>query len=266
MQSKIPEKEIIECSKNIVALAPMLIFDLAEKADKSKDFYLRNCIAKASSLLDSILSLYQKEYYDNALILYRSLLDRLVHVYYLSKNDLFQEFKFETLIANFEHVNNARSDQSLEGILEDPLFQISKEERKKYRKYKQNSEGWNKPDPKTVLKENDLGFLYKFGYDYASRRVHPTYFDGYSEFHTLTKLEPNPYDKFEDQTIINNSVLITSVLIPECLTNSNFGFRRVVFDYFKSIHNLLHGKGDKDYRKRFAKIAKLFKQEVSLSK
>lgn len=266
MQSKIPEKEIFECSENIVALAPMLIFDLAEKTDKSKDFYLRNCIAKASSLLDSILTLYKKDYYDNALILYRSLLDRLVHVYYLSKHDLFQEFKFETLIANFELVNNARSNQSLEGILEDPLFQISKEERKKYQEYKQNSDGWNKPDPKTILKENDLGFLYRFGYDYASRRVHPTYFDGYLEFHTLTKLEPNPYGKFDNQTIINNSVLITSVLIPECLTKFSFSFRNVVFDFFKSIHNLLTDEGDKDYKNRFAKIAELFNQEVALSK
>ncbi|GAA5521267.1 DUF5677 domain-containing protein [Aliifodinibius salicampi] len=266
MQSKIPEKEIFECLKNIVAVAPMLIFDLAEKTEKSKDFYLRNCIAKGSSLLESILILYKKEYYDNALILYRSLLDRLVHVYYLSKHDSFQEFKFETLTANFEHVNNARSDQSLEGILEDPLFQITKEEWKKYQEYKQNLDGWNKPDPKKILKENDLGFLYKFGYEYASRRVHPTYFDGYPEFHTITKLEPNPYDKFDNQTIINNSVLITSVLFSECLTKSSFSFRQIVFDYFKSIHNLLHDDSDKDYKNKFVKIAKLFNQEVELSK
>lgn len=266
MQTKVTDKEIFDCSDNLKAVASMLVFDLAEKATTPKDFYLRNSIAKSVSLLDSIITLYRRGYVDNAIILYRALLDRLIHVLYIDDNDLYQDFRFETLISNFEHVSNARSNENFRKLLKDPLFQISKEERKQYEEYKQSSKGWIKPDPKQVLKDNELGPLYKVGYDYSSRRVHPNYFDGYQEFHELTGLNPNPFEKFEDEIIINNSLLISAVLISRCISHSSFKFRRVVIDYINSIINFLHGEGDKNYQVHFLKISKMFKEEVDLSK
>jgi hypothetical protein len=266
MQTKVTEDDIFECSDNLKTVASMIIFDLSDKSKIPKDIFLRNCIAKSASLLDSIILLYKRRYFDNTLILFRALIDRLIHVIYIENNDLYQDFRFETLISNFEHVSNARSNEEFKKLLKDPLFQISKEERQNYKQFKKSSKGWSKPDPKQILKENDLGFLYKFGYEYSSRRVHPNYFDGYPEFHVLTGLKPDPFEKFEDQIIINNSLLISAVLINRCISYSSFNFRNIVFDYFSSVINFLNGEGDKSYKMSFLKISNMFREEIELSK
>lgn len=265
MQTKVTDKEIFDCSDNLKAVASMLVFDLSEKATTPKDFYLRNSIAKSISLLESIIILYKQGYVDNAIILYRALLDRLIHVLYIEENNQYQDFRFETLITNFEHVHNTRSNEDFRKLLKDPLFQISKEERKQYEEYKKSSKGWIKPDPKQVLKDHELGALYKVGYDYSSRRVHPNYFDGYQEFHLLTGLKPNPFDKFEDEIIINNSLLITTVIISRCISYSSFKYRRVIIDYLDSIITFLNGGAENQYQVAFFKIQNMFRDELELS-
>src|ERR671915_248673 len=80
-----------------------LLLKLAEKVSSKKDIYLRNSIAKNISILRSIEILCDQKQFNQAYILFRSLLDRLVYIYYLSDKNLFDSFEEWTFIKVYEH-------------------------------------------------------------------------------------------------------------------------------------------------------------------
>ena len=63
--------------ENFQVFIKLLLFELAEKCEDKKDIFLKNALAKTSSLLNSIDNLYKSENYFNGWILYRALTDRL---------------------------------------------------------------------------------------------------------------------------------------------------------------------------------------------
>src|SRR5205085_9718786 len=209
------EKNQTENIERIAVISKWLLLRLAEKAESHRDIYLRNAIAKNISLLRSIETLFNQQQFNQAYILFRSLLDRLVYVYYLHDNNCFEKFEEWSFIKSYEHRNNAKADERFKKVLDDPLFKSIPTESRRYSELKAKNVTWEKPDPKTVLKNKGLDFLYKFGYDYASMHTHPMASDGDFEFHQLTGLEPNPHKDFGYSELSLNAVLISTLLLQE---------------------------------------------------
>ena len=84
------ERDNIE---RLEVISKWLLLRLAEKAVLKRDIYLRNTIAKNIALLRSIEFLFDQKQFNQAYILFRSLLDRLVYAYHLNDNNLFETFE-----------------------------------------------------------------------------------------------------------------------------------------------------------------------------
>jgi hypothetical protein len=228
----------------IEVISRWLLLKLAEKADQKRDIYLRNAIAKNISLLRSIETLFDNKQFTHAYILFRSLLDRLVYVYYLSDNNLFDSFEEWSFVKSYEHRNNAKADERFQRVLNDPLFKSIPIESHRYSELKNKGLTWEKPDPKSVLKKRGMDFLYKFGYDYASTHTHPMASDGDFEFHQLTGLEPNPHKDFTYEELSLNSVLISTLLMQEILNAMTFKFLDICYTFLDEVRKEINNESN----------------------
>jgi hypothetical protein len=96
--------------------------------------------------------------------------------------------------------------------------------------------------------------LYRFGYDFASRLVHPMATDGHEDFYRITKLDPAP--DFPDQrSVLSNTLLVATMVVQEALNASSFRWRRVLFDFLDETRRGV-GTGSKGYREPFVKIGR----------
>jgi hypothetical protein len=260
MSKELNYAEIIE---KIEVLDKWLLLKLANDATSQKDRYLRNSIAKSITLLKSINSEYSRQSYNEGWILFRSLIDRLVYIYYLKDNNKFEEFEEWSFIKFFEHQNKARADERFRRVLNDKNFAISKDDSNRYNNLKKKNIKWEKPDPMIILNSKGLDFLYKFGYDYSSRQAHPMISDGECEFYFLTGLEPNPYKAFDNDILIKNAILVTTMIQQDILNYLSFGFRAIIYSFLEQIRNQINGiETELDFT--FFKILKLIEANVSL--
>ena len=247
----------------IEVLDKWLLLKLAIDATSTKDRYLRNSIAKSITLLKSINYEFTRQSYNEGWILFRALVDRLVYIYYLKDNDKFVEFEEWSFIKQFEHQNKARSDERFRRVLNDKIYAISKEDSNRYKSLKNKNIKWEKPDPMVILSSKGLDFLYKFGYDFSSRQTHPMSTDGEYEFYFLTGLEPNPYRAFDNEILIKNAILVTSMIQQEILNYLSFGFRAIIYFFLEQIRNQINGI-DTELDFTFFKILKLIEANVNL--
>ena len=195
-----------------------------------KHYYLRNSIAKNISLVKSIELLSENKQFNEGWILFRSLVDRLVYIYYLRENSNYQDFKDWTYLKTYESIHNARADELTHNVRNNPLFNLDKEDKAKHKELKEKKINWNKPRPQNVLKKEDLNLIYKFGYDYASMRTHPMYNDGDEEFHNITGLKPNPYEKYNHDELLPNSILLSTMILQETLNSYDFKFITLIYN------------------------------------
>ena len=152
-------------------------------------------------------------------ILYRSLIDRLVYLYYLLDNDKFLELDEWTFIESFEHRNSAKADERFKHLVNKPLFKKIEGDGRTDNDLKKKKTNWIKPDPFQILEAKGLDFIYKFGYDYASKHTHPMSWDGELEFYFTTGLEPNPHREIDQTHLINNSMLVSSIILNLVISN-----------------------------------------------
>ena len=225
--------EIIE---QIEAIGKWLLFQLANENEPLKHTYLRNNIAKVISLLNSIQILNRQENFNDAQILFRCLIDRLVYIFHLEENNNYEDFENWTFIKSYSHIHNARADQQVQNIKRNPLFQLSKENTNRYYELKKlKKDKFEKPKPETTLKKEGLSFIYKFGYNYASMHTHPMFFDGKEEFYQLTGLLPNPYEKYHNDDLLPNSILVSLIILQEILNSINLRFIYLIYDFIDEL-------------------------------
>lgn len=260
MSSIIDYKDIIQKTD---AITRWLLLSLAAKAQNKKDIFLRNSMARCHALLESISLLYYNDSFHNGWILYRALLDRFVYLVYLEKTDSYEEFEAWSFVKSYEYNNSARSNEKFKRVLDDPFFEISKINTKKYYSLKENAKKFVKPDPESILKEIGLEFLYKYGYDYSSRHTHPMFEDGLLEFHSLTGLEPNPYKGYNHENLIKNSILINKTCQQEILNNLSFRFRKITYNYLDSIMSALEYNMD-EFNIAVYKVMSAIENDISL--
>lgn len=251
--------EVIEKTEVIIK---WLLLNLADKVVTSKDIYLRNSIAKSSSLLSSIEKLHIQSSYNDGWVLYRSLIDRLIHIYYLCNNNLFKQFEDWTYIQKYEYMNNARADEKFKRVLKDPGFKIDKNESTKYRELKNKGIKWVKPNPREILKNKGLDFIYKFGYDIASMDTHPMATDGEEEFYKITGLEPNPYKKLNHEILLKNSILVTSLIYQVIFNNLDVKFRGLLYSFIEETRKCINSEPN-EFEIKYAQLLKLAEERIN---
>jgi hypothetical protein len=218
-----------------------LLLRLAEAATAKKDIYLRNAIAKNISLVRAIQVLFDTGQFNQAYILFRSLLDRLVYLFSLNDNDAYDTFEEWSFVKTYEHRNNAKADERFRRVLDDPLFKSLPSESRRYTDLKHKNSKWIKPDPETVLKKHGFDFLYKFGYDYASMHTHPMAGDGDFEFYQLTGLKPNPHEAFSYSELSLNTILISTLLMKAIFNHLSFKFMAICYTFLDEICKKANG-------------------------
>lgn len=225
-----------------------------------KDVYFRNCIAKTVSFLKTIDLLFCVEKYNEGWILYRSLIDRLVYLYYIIDNNNFIEFDEWTFVKLYEFRHNAKVDGRFKRLLLNPKFKTPKGDTNTYKEYKGRL-NWVKPNPLDILKSKDLDFIYKFGYNYASMHTHPMAWDGSKEFHNLTGLEPNPNDINKDNLLIKNSLLISSMIFNLIITNIQVEMPRFYLEFMSEFRKFAFGL-ENNFSSKYQETFELFKKEA----
>src|SRR5690606_16683114 len=103
-------------------------------------------------LTKSIEVLIKNDLVNESWVIYRSLLDRLVYLIHLRNTDQFQSFDDWSFRLKYEYNNNAKSDETIRQYQPKIKFTPDDENKARYKKLIKEKPKFNKPDPKTVLK------------------------------------------------------------------------------------------------------------------
>lgn len=241
---------------SLYAVSGMILFSFAKHDCDIKNTIIRNFVARASMMLKAIFKLWEISDYQDTWVIYRTLLDRLFHLHHLGEKNEFIEFDNWSFYKQHNSQNKVRSDKDFEHEAVGWVYNLTEEQKLRMKTLIQNPPKWRRPKIEAVAKSMGLEFLYKYGYDFASRHVHPMSDDGQQDIFTITKLEPAP--KFPDwSSVLSNSILINSLLLYEALNYSSFRWRSLLWDYIKHIESFLH-EGNEEYQKTYLKLASMF--------
>ncbi|MCL5882977.1 MAG: DUF5677 domain-containing protein [Actinobacteria bacterium] len=235
--------------------AVLILFSFAEHGAGTKNVIIRNFIARTNASLKAIRELWKLKDYQDCWIIYRCILDRLFHLYFLAKTDSFEQFERWSFKQQYEFNNKVKSDQEFKHRF-DPAYEVTQKDKNRYAEICKNPVQWKRPFAEEVAKENKLDFLYKYGYDYASSHVHPLANDGFEDFLFQTKLKDENYSFIDHRVVINNSCLVASMLVQEGLNVSNLVWRAFIYDFLDDFRKYLED-GSADYKMTFYKIGKL---------
>jgi len=244
------------------AVSSLLLFEFARENRNEKDIIIRNFIARSDMMTRAVFRLWELEDYQDCWIIHRCLLDRLFHLWQLHQNDEFEIFEAWSFLEQFNAINRVRSDPEFSGALKSKLFNITSEQIERARTLAKNPPVWRRPKGEVAAKSLDMGFLYRFGYDFASAHIHPMADDGQQDFYTLTKLEPAP-DFPEHRVVLSNTLLVATMLVQQGLNSSTLSWRSLVYDFLDNLRRML-GNGDEEYKISFVKIGKMIEQRMRL--
>jgi hypothetical protein len=237
--------------------ATIILFSLVNHSTGVRDNIIRNFIARSVTTLKGITRLWEIEDYADCWVLNRCILDRLFHLRALAKDDAFDLFEKWSFKRQYDSKNRIHSDPEFKGTLNPDFFRDLRTKKKRYDKVSKERIQWERPEAKDIAKEMGLGFLYKYGYDYASSRVHPMANDGEEDFLRLTKLKLSGGNVLVDQrSVISNSCLAVAILIQEGLEDSNLAWENIIFNFLRDFVSFLKD-GSKIYMATFSTIASL---------
>lgn len=245
----------------------MLVFSFDIGSPLDKDAILRNFLAKSISQLMTISALNRLGQTLDCFIIYRSMVDRLAHLYFLERSNTYKEFEEWSFVKQFDLNNNSLSDTNFKDRIEKEFFKPSDLKKARYKELKEQGVNWKRPDIEKEFKQKDLYFIYKFGYDYASSHVHPMANDGMIEYFNLI---PNPpreiveHEKHQSHLITKNSTLVASLIVNECLNNSSLKWRAIVFNFIDSFRKAINDLQN-EFELDFAKIKQFIDENQPLA-
>jgi hypothetical protein len=111
-------EQYAQAAEALHVLSGMLLFEFARRADPgiTRDLIARNFIARADTMVRSILQLWEMKDYADCWILHRALLDRLFHLHELSQKNQFDAFDDWSFKMLYEAAGRLRSDPALKGF------------------------------------------------------------------------------------------------------------------------------------------------------
>jgi len=246
------------------AISGFLLFEFARENTKNKDIIIRNFIARSDMMTRAVFSLWDLQAYQDCWIIHRCLIDRLFHLWQLQQGDEFEVFEAWSFLEQFKAINRVRSDPEFSGALNSKFFNMTPEQKERASMLQKNPPIWRRPKAEVAAKGLDMGFLYRFGYDFASSHIHPMANDGQHDFYTITKLEPVP-DFPEHRIVLSNSLLIATMLVQQGLNSSTLSWRSLVYDFLDDLRRMLD-TGSEDYKISFLKLGKMIEQGMRLCK
>lgn len=229
----------------------IVLKSLTENSADVRDVIIRNFIAKGLTCSRSILHIWKLGDYDNCWSIYRIMLDRLFHLQSLWDKNEFETFEKWSFVEQYKVRQDAHSDPELRKKVYPKRISFTPDEKRRYSELSKENIKWVRPKAETVAKNQDLSFLYKYGYDYASTLVHPMATDGASDFEQLTKdiITVPP----ESLSVLQNAMLAELMLIQMGLNASSLRWRTIIYDFLDHCSSALNNYNQK-YRFTFVKI------------
>lgn len=229
----------------------IVLLSFAKHGQGLRDTVARNFIARGMSCTQSIYAVWRAGSEQDAWILHRSLLDRLLHLHHLGETDGFSEFEEFSFLSMYKARHQLLSDPDMSAKVPTSLKELQKTDRPRYDSISAKQMRWRRPKAEAVAKRMDLGFLYRFGYDYASMHVHPMSGDGEADF---TRLISAPHVvTVPDATVVRNSILVQSMLVQEAFNVSKMRWRAIAYDFLDEIRTFV-GTGDPQFHGTLYKI------------
>jgi hypothetical protein len=247
-------------------LVPILLLEFARYADSDsiRNEMARNFIARADMTVHSVFRLWEARDYTNCWILHRGLIDRLFHLDDICQNDGFQAFDDWSFKQLYDATERLRSDPFIAGQADGLLQRATEKQKDRYRRLVANPPIWRRPKAKDVAKRMDLGFLYSYGYDYASRFVHPMANDGEGDFREMMKMAHQSDPTQGQIVVLSNSVLIATMILQAALNASSLSWMAVVFDAIEGIRTFLCDAAP-EHHIPLSKVALLCSEEKRLA-
>jgi hypothetical protein len=232
------ERQILnEAIKTFRVYCGTVLLSFAETGDGLRETVARNFVARGMSCTQNIFTVWEAASEQDAWILFRSLLDRLLHLHHLGKTDGFSDFDDFSFFSMYQARQQLLSDPDMKGKLPNSLKELQKANKAWYDLLAAKQSRWRRPKAEDVAKTMDLGFLYRVGYDPASRHTHPMSDDGEADFTRLIK--PDGAVVLPDPTVVRNSILVQSMLVQEALNVSKLRWRALVYTFLDQIREFL---------------------------
>jgi len=231
----------------------MLLLSFAKYGPELRERVCQNFVARGMACTESIFAVWRAGAEQDAWILHRSLLDRLIHLRYLAETDGFEKFEEHSFMSIYEMRHRLLSDPDMRHKAPDSLRELQLTNRPRYDQLQSRRPRWRRPKAEEIAKAMDLGFLYRFGYDYASTHVHPMAIDGEADFARLTS--PSQTMPPGDATVVRNSLLVQSMLVQEALNVSVMRWHVIVYDFLDHLKRFA-GDGSLELHQTFYKIGK----------
>lgn len=218
-----------------------------------REVIARNFIARGMNCTKSIFATWKAGSEQDAWILYRTLLDRLFHLHYLGESDSFSNFDDFSFRSLYEARQRLLSDVDMRAKAPLGLKELQRANKPRYDAIVAKGTKWQRPKAEDVAKKMDLGFLYRFGYDFASTYVHPMATDGEADYTAL--ITPSESHPLPDATVMSNTILAQSMLVQEALNVSRMRWRAIVYDFLDQIRAFPE-TGDRQFELTMYKIGR----------
>jgi hypothetical protein len=230
-------EEMIAMKNSISDFVVYILGELREKVDNRKDFLFMYSLSRAVVQVDAIASLYQKKYYSDCRILYRTQIERLLTLHYLIDSNTIEDFDDWSFIQVFEERNKVKSDITRNQLLNKKFWEEGKERVEKYKLLKKNRVTWERPNSsklEEISKQHGVHVLYKYGYKSASGEVHPIASDGFEEFGLILGLKPQGYPEYDNRPILNNALSVFIEIVIFILNEIDFEWFEPVSMFLES--------------------------------
>lgn len=231
----------------------LVLLSFAKHGQGLRETIARNFVARGMSCTQSIFAVWKAGSEQDAWILHRALLDRLLHLHHLSETDEFAKFEEFSFLSMYEVRHQLLTDPQMKSKVPPALKDQQREHKSRYDAISVKAGRWRRPKPEDVAKKMDLGFLYRFGYDYASTHVHPMASDGDGDFTNL--ISPSQASTHPDATVVRNSILVQSLLVQEAFNISRMRWQAIAYDFLDQLRVFL-GTGDQQFHGTFYKIGR----------
>lgn len=246
-------EELSRAVETLRAFCGIVLLSFAKHGQDLRDTVARNFVARGMGSTQSIYTVWKSGHEQDVWILHRSLLDRLFHLHHLGATDEFEAFEEYSFISMYKARQQLISDPAMKDKVPSSLKELQGVSRQRYDTLAGKKPRWRRPKAEDIARSMDLGFLYRFGYDYASTHVHPMIDDGEADVAALIAA-PGAV-KQPDSTVLKNSILVQSLLVQEAFNVSGLKWRAIAYDFLVQIRAFV-GMGNPGYQVTFPKIGR----------
>ena len=250
------EKEYSDAAEALYIVSGMILFAFAKNECSTKEIILRNFVARAAVSQKSIFSLHEAKDYTSAWVIHRTVLDRMFHLHSIGVNDEYEKFDDWSFFNQYKDQNRLRSDPEFNHEVVGWVYEISNAQKERIKVLSISKPDWKRPKAEDVAKDMGMSFIYKYGYDYASKLVHPLSDDGQQDFYRITGLKPKP--KYPSNiSVLSNTVLATTLIFQTAMNQSSFSWVRLLWDFIDHVRLVLDGDTEK-YKITMLKLCKYY--------